>query len=75
MSSSLQWEPINELRDSFSCSVKFALRQIYGEPVNETLSTSDIPMVKGLIAGGCKDAKELLDAIEKHGSIHVREVY
>lgn len=75
MSSSLVWEPVNRKTKFLEDSVKFALRKKYGDPVDAVLSGDDVPYLQGLRDAGIKGIDALLEAIEKHHEIEVKEVY
>lgn len=79
MSSSLYWRPIpKEPKDYNIGSLKYIFREGYfdGEEKSGTLSTNDIPFVKGIKSGSSdkgviKDCQRLIAAIEKHGEIEI----
>jgi hypothetical protein len=80
MSSNLIWEPTHRQTKDLGTGIKFILRKIYTEPVSVTLTESDVGMLQTIIAStsdpkAAKDASNLIEAIEKHGSIEVTEVY
>jgi len=74
MSSNLVWEPVIHQQNDLPDELKFALRKGYGAQVDVLMGSRDIPYLKGLNDGGVKGAKELIEAIEKHGEILVKEV-
>jgi hypothetical protein len=81
MSSNLAWEPTQrQSGGDLGTGLKFVLRKLYGEPVNVTLGGDAVAVLGAIIATTAdeeveKDARALLAAIEKHGSIEVRETY
>lgn len=75
MSSDLTWEPARRKKQSLPTALKFALRKRFGEPVNSTLSAGHIDYLMGLAHADVAGATELLEAIQKHGEVVVREEY
>lgn len=73
MSSSLEWEPTTKHGKSLEAD-KFALRDVYGDPVNIVLNEENLKELRVMQALG-KDVKELIELIEKHGSVRVKEVW
>lgn len=74
MSMSLGWEPVRPSRLKFlDDALKFAIRKRYGGTVDTVMTSEDVPYLEGLRDAGVKDAKTLIEAIEKYGSIYVRE--
>lgn len=74
MSSSLYWEPSFRARKILSYDIKCALQKKYGGTIhNRQLSEGDIPYLQGLQDAGVKDAKELIEALEKFHSITLDE--
>ncbi len=79
MSTNLGWMPVPaEHWNPLSDGMKFSLRNLYEFPVEATLTTDDLPMLRGMVAAGSaevkKDAKALIEAIEKHDAIIVKEI-
>jgi len=73
MSTNLYWEPAErKKRDAGDTDLKFALRKKYDSPVNTFLSSKDVSYLEGLTDAGV-NAKNLIEAIEKHEVIHVTE--
>lgn len=70
MSSNLYWQPVDDGYD-LPDELKFKLREEYQLPV--TMSHSDLPFLKGLIVCDINGAKDLFQAIEKHGEVRVYE--
>jgi hypothetical protein len=79
MSSNLRAEPINRKKLDLGTSIKFALRKVYGEPVNIILNDTAIPVLKGMMAVGddnlVKDAEKLIKFIETYKDVSLREEY
>ena len=77
MSSNLTAEPIIRKKLNLGTSLKFALRRKLGEPINAEISKSFISFLEGIIAGGsdeaAKDAQKLIDFIEIHENIYLKE--
>lgn len=83
MSSNLYWRPTTPEGKHFGYSLKFALREHWGQPyIGEwvTVDANLVPVLRGIIVGAGKDsdlAKEaqvLIDLIEKHGEIDIKEL-
>ena len=75
MTSSLHWEPRYRKTKDLSDELKFALRKQYGEPVDTLMDVGDINYLLGLDHAGIKDATFLIEAINKHQEIEVKEIY
>jgi hypothetical protein len=75
MSSNLGWEPEDRNIKPLSDELKYAMRKKFSEPVNYVLDKHDMSYLEGLRDGGIAEAQFLLDAIEKHGRIRVREQF
>ncbi len=77
MSSNLMWKPANNYQGEFSNEFKFALQNKYGGPVVHIFDSYDIPYLEGMRDCGngeaSVDAGELIELIEKHGQIIVKE--
>jgi hypothetical protein len=83
MSSNLSWQPPPSAREVHYIGLKYEIGTYYEEDYNggnlNVMADSDlIPFLKGIIAVGSpddkKDAKELISAIEKYGSIELNIV-
>ena len=78
MSSNLEWKPVIRKRGNpLSDELKFAMRnrdQI-NDQVNDILNSVDVPYLEGLRDAGIKDAQKLIDAINKHKEIEVKEIF
>jgi hypothetical protein len=63
----------------FSDGFKRALRQHYGDPLDEIMDQDDIPFLRGVIVAGIGelsgDANKLVQLIEEHGSVRIHEEY
>jgi hypothetical protein len=70
---SLQWEPRNN-KKFLSTAMKTALRKRYGTPVNITMDADELPYLTGLLHAGLEEAQVLIDAIQAHREIDVKEV-
>ena len=80
MSSNLYAEPVERKKLSLGTGLKFALRKAINEPINAEIGKSFIPILKGIIAGTSDkdteaDANKLIDMIEMHGMIYLKEEY
>lgn len=82
MSSSLYWRPPEPEGKSFGYDLKFTLREYFGGGMLSEwtiLGERDVPFLRGLIAGAgkeeevAKEARFLIDKIEKYGHVEVRE--
>lgn len=79
MSSNLRAEPVNRQKLELGTSLKFALRKCFSEPLNVVIGPNSIKLLEGMIAAGneetVKDAEKLIDFINKHGDVLVKEEY
>jgi hypothetical protein len=79
MSSNLRAEPVDRKKLELGTGLKFALRKIYGEPVNIQLGKHNLDFLNGLIAAGTDDivtdTKKLIEYIAKHGDCIIKEEY
>jgi len=75
MSSNLTWEPVSRNAQPLADNLKWALQKRYGGTVEATMDTGDIPYLEGLRDGGLPEAQFLIDAIEKHDRISVKEEF
>ena len=75
MSSSLVWEPTDTRYGDLRNDLKFILRKRYGNPVKATLDGADVPYLQGLVDAGKEDVKEIIDLINKHHEIEIKEVW
>ena len=82
MSSNLHWRTPNPDGKDFGHALKFPLREHFGGYIGEwvEMGHGDVPFLRGVIAGAGKNtdvAKEalfLVEKIERHGSVEIREV-
>ena len=79
MSSNLRAEPVNRSKLELGTALKFALRKRYSEPVNIKMSALDFPFLEGLLAAGdhylVDDTHKLIEYINKHGLVLIKEEY
>ena len=76
MSSNLYWEPADRGKNKcLGTALKGALQKRFGYPVRVTLDERNVPYLEGLVDADIKDAQGLIDAIEKHGRIDLREEF
>ena len=75
MSTGLYWEPTRPTKGKhLSDQLKFALRNRHDEIwVKMNLDTADLSYLEGLRDAGINDAINLIDAINKYGSIKLWE--
>ena len=74
MSSTLVWRPIVVPKSNYlDDQLKFILRHHYSLPYK--FSCDDLGFLRGLRAASVKGAKDLIEAIEKHESVEVKEEY
>ena len=78
MSSNLYWRPhqLDKARVDLGKSddtLKIALRNEYGYPLDHIFTKSDIGMLKGMTMMGCKDAQNVIDHLNKYNEIHIFE--
>ena len=74
MTMSLGWEPVRPSKLKYlDDALKFALRKRHGGHVDTVMTAADISYLQGLRDAGVKDADTLIEAIEKHGEVAVRE--
>ena len=76
MSSNLYWRPSNAGEMALSDKLKFALRnggRYGGNTLDQTIYESDIPYFEGLRDAGVEDAQKIIDALEKHSEIELKE--
>jgi hypothetical protein len=73
MSSSLYMYPAHRKGVLLSTDMKMALRKRCEDSVQLVLAGEDVPYIYGLRDGGVKGAQELIDFIEKHGKVLVKE--
>lgn len=82
MSSNLHWRTPNPEGESFGYDLKFPLREYLGGYIGDwvELGPASVPFLRGVVAGAGKnsdagkEARFLIEKIEKHGSVEVREV-
>ena len=75
MSSTLYMYPARRKGIGLAADVKFALRKKYGDIVCVVLTESEVPYLQGLRDGGTEGAQALIDFIDKHGEVLVKEEY
>lgn len=75
MSSNLTWEPAERNTKALGDDLKRALQKKYAGMVDQIMDQSDIGYLEGLRDAGMSEAQLLLDAIEKHDRVHVREEF
>lgn len=79
MSSNLTAEPIERKKLSLGTGLKFALRKCLSEPINAEIDKKFIPILKGIIAAGSedasKDADKLIQFLEIHNRVYLKEEY
>jgi len=75
MSSTLTWEPAYRKTNSLSYELKLVLQKYLGGTVDSDMDISDLKYLEGLRDAGVIDAQILIDAIEKHDRIHVKEQF
>ena len=74
MSSSLYWKPVKKHSGSLSDQLKFAIRAYTGDDyINCVVDSSFIDFLRGLDIAGTEDASKLINLIEKHGEIKLKE--
>lgn len=76
MSTNLYWNPVlPETGECLTLELKWALRKRYDgiDFVDMTLDCTDISYLKGLKDAGLEGAQKLIDGIETHGEIRVKE--
>ena len=75
MSSDLTWEPEQRKKGSLAYDLKRALQNRYAGTVDTIMDRGDISYLEGLRDGGLAEAQILIDAIEKHDRIVVKEEF
>lgn len=76
MSSNLCWQPIKQNWRDLPDQLKYVLqKRNEGSLANFIMDRSDIPYLSGLKDAGIKGAETLIDAIEKHYEIEVKEIF
>lgn len=75
MSSSLVWEPANRKTHDLPYALKNALQKRYDYPINTIMDSSNIEYLQGLADAGVEGSDKLIEAIEKHDRISVKEVW
>ena len=74
MSSNLYWEPTNRGKNKcLGTALKWVLQKRFGYPVRVTLDEENILYLQGLADADIEGAQSLVDAIEKHGCIELKE--
>ena len=67
MSCSLYWRPVHDRRSVGGSQLRDAIREECGW--QGRLDAESLPFLRGLAAAGVDGARELIEAIEKHGMI------
>ena len=76
MSSILYWEPVKKKKgNALLPGLRNALQKRYGSPIKVILNYEDAEYLQGLSDAEIKGASELISAIEKYGSIELREEF
>lgn len=76
MTSSLYWRPtLPQPKGHYvETGIKWALQKHFDMTyLNVTVGRESIPYLQGLVDGGMVEAQELIDAIENHDSILLKE--
>ena len=73
MSSTMNWRPADDHRDDRM--IPTSLKNILKEHCGEILGSGDIGYLEGLRDAGVEGADELVDAVIKHDSIIISEVW
>lgn len=74
MSYNLYWMPVVDPDyKSLPDALKFKFRDLFGYPVDRELDNAAIPQLRALEVCKVEGAKELIELIEKHGSVRVWE--
>ena len=74
MSSTLYLEPVKRKKKVLSDQLKLILQRRYGT-IDAIFNEDDRPYFLGLLDSGIEDAKTIIEAIEKHGEIHLIEQF
>ena len=80
MSSNLRAEPVSRKKLDLGTGIKFILRKVLREPINAEIGIAFIPILNGIAAAASdkqiiSDAEKLIDMIEKHGNVYLKEEY
>lgn len=81
MSSSLIWKPVVKQKENYLGAIKYILKQKQDDDgdINMILTSKDISYFLAIshCDGGDvgREAREIMQAITKHGEIHIKEVY
>ena len=75
MSSNLTWKPVHQDEQTLSDELKHALSKRHRDGIDIRMGRTSIAYLRGLSDAGIKDADKLIEAIERHEEIEVREVY
>ena len=77
MTSNLSWVPINPSRGKeLSTELKLVLRRKYDNQIDgQRLTYDDVCYLDALCDADIKDAKKLIDAIDKYGEISLVEKF
>jgi hypothetical protein len=74
MSSNLYWRPATSGQEILPNSLKHALRKLdQFDSLDREVGEDFIPVLRGMEAAGTEGATELIAAIEKHGSVELKE--
>lgn len=74
MSYNLYWKPVVSKRHpSLPDALKLVMREEYGTPLHETVNEDDRGFFRGLAAAKVEGAEEVLDLIDKHGTVELWE--
>jgi len=75
MSYSLYWRPKSTKKNDAGKdqALKWAMQKRFGSPLNMELSDIHVEYLQGLKDANISGATELIDAIEKYGSIEIFE--
>jgi hypothetical protein len=74
MSSSLVWQIVSPKNQYLSDEVKFWAREYYEENiVNVALNHHDLPVLRAAKIAGVVGMQDLIDLIEAHGEIRIKE--
>lgn len=75
MSSNLYWRPVSAGQELLSDELKHALHNLdqFNNGADGTCGDAMIPTLRGMEAAGIKDARKLINAIEKYGEVELSE--
>ena len=76
MSSNLIWRrAVIDSDGDLSTKMKFLLRKRFGETINTVVCHDDMDYFIGLRDAGIKEAQEIIDAINEHNEILLKEEF